>query len=134
MIVVGLEDETYASKKQAGPASREALREHGWETTDEEAARQAGAGALVLLDGLNELPGHARLVAVLVLAERGDHLDMARAVVDGTLHRQLAHEHILAGAGKLAHIDAVPLHEDRRGVLGVYGDWHRAGGVSAGGG
>lgn len=35
----------------------DALREHGWETTDDEAARQAAAGALVLLlDGLNELP------------------------------------------------------------------------------
>lgn len=33
------------------------LRQHGWELTDEDAARLAGAGALVLLlDGLNELP------------------------------------------------------------------------------
>jgi hypothetical protein len=84
------------------------------------------------LAGLGHLDLEGRLVAVLVLAERGDHLDMARAVVDGALHRELAHEHILAGAGQLAHIDAVPLHEHRRGVLGVYGDWHRAGGVDLG--
>ena len=35
----------------------EALREHGWDVADDEAVRQASAGALVLLlDGLNELP------------------------------------------------------------------------------
>ncbi len=72
----------------------EALREHGWETTDDEAARQAGAGALVLLlDGLNELPDgpahkelarwlrtHPRVTAVETTRGPGDEVADARVL------------------------------------------------------
>ena len=72
----------------------EALREHGWETTDDEAARLAGAGTLVLLlDGLNELPDgpahkelarwlrtHPRTIAVETTRGTGDAVADARVL------------------------------------------------------
>lgn len=72
----------------------EALREHGWETTDDEAARQASTGALVLLlDGLNELPDgpahkelarwlrtHPRVTAVETTRGPGDEIAEARVL------------------------------------------------------
>jgi hypothetical protein len=84
------------------------------------------------LAGVGRVDLEGRLVAVLVIVERGDHLDVAGAVVDGALHRELAHEHVLAGAGELAHVDAVQLHAHGRGVVGVDRDRHRAGGVDLG--
>jgi hypothetical protein len=50
-----------------------------------------------------------------------------RAVVDGALHRELAHEHILAGGRRARprrgrRASRAPTY----GVLGVDGDWHRA--------
>jgi hypothetical protein len=72
----------------------EALREHGWETSDDEGARLAGAGELaLLLDGLNELPDgpahkelarwlrtHPRVTAVETTRGPGDEVAEVRVL------------------------------------------------------